>query len=70
MRAKFNHPWDLSPSEAVKLQKELALKVELKRPNAQFRFIAGIDCAPSADKTKYYSAVVVWDRRNYRISYW
>ncbi len=62
MRAKFNHPWDLSPSEAVKLQKELALKVELTRPNAHFRYIAGIDCAPSADKTKYYSAVVIWDR--------
>ncbi len=63
MEIAFNHSWDLSPSEAIKLQKILAQKVEICELNSP-RYICGIDCAPSSDKTYYFAAAVIWDILN------
>lgn len=62
MQIKFNHNWDLTPIEAVRLQKELASQVQITIPFKQnIRYIAGIDCAPSKDKNFYFAAAVIWD---------
>jgi deoxyribonuclease V len=62
MQPLIEHPWDVSISEAIALQKELAAKViitPLKINN--LRYIAGIDCAPSTDMSTYFAACVIWD---------
>lgn len=43
MQPALIHPWDLTPSEAVALQKELAAKVERTDRFGEVRYIAGID---------------------------
>jgi len=59
MQVKDLHSWNLSYSEAVKLQKRLACKVRLTPLKKQPRLIAGIDCAFSKDGKKIIAAVVV-----------
>ncbi|MFO0319855.1 MAG: endonuclease V, partial [Neisseriaceae bacterium] len=61
MKPVFEHDWDLTPSEAISLQKKLASKVEIASLTTNVRYVAGIDCAPSADMSKYFAAVVIWD---------
>ena len=59
----ISHSWDLTPSEAIALQKELAAKISVERPAQKARFIAGLDMAFSRDEAKCYAACVLWDRQ-------
>ncbi len=43
MKLALDHPWDLSPSEAVALQKELAGQIERTDRFGEVRHVAGID---------------------------
>lgn len=62
MKPAFNHPWNLTPSEAIHLQRMLATRIKITKPQGELRMIAGIDCAPSKDMKFYFSAVVLWDQ--------
>jgi len=53
------HDWDISFSDAIKLQKLLAQRVQLGRIRKKPEFIAGIDCAFTADKKRIIGCVVV-----------
>lgn len=65
MKPVLEHKWNLSVSEAISLQKELASMVKVIKPSINnIRYIAGIDCAPSADMHSYFAAAVIWDRQN------
>ena len=62
MKLAFNHSWDLSPKDAISLQKNLASRVLIgDYINSEIRYIGGVDCAPSADLSFYYAAAVIWD---------
>jgi deoxyribonuclease V len=55
------HEWNLPYSEAIKLQKKLASKVQFTAIRKVPKFIAGIDCAFSPDKKQIIGCVVVLD---------
>lgn len=61
MKSVFEHSWNLTPSEAISLQKGLADKVKIAKLTNNIRYIAGIDCAPSKDMSNYFAAAVIWD---------
>lgn len=59
------HSWDLSPSEAVQLQKRLAPKIKLKPLSGRkrLRFLAGVDMS-FPEKRRGLAAVVVFDAQS------
>lgn len=61
MKPVMNHAWDLSPTDAIALQKQLREKVTIQKPSHAMRYIAGIDCAPSKDYEFYFAAALIWD---------
>ena len=59
MQTKNLHNWNLSYSQAIALQKELAQKVQQIPLRNQPATIAGLDCALSMDNQSIIAAVVV-----------
>jgi deoxyribonuclease V len=59
------HGWDLTPGEAVVVQRELSSRVRRSRAPgltlARSRHIAGLDAAFSADGQSCIAGVVLWD---------
>lgn len=53
------HSWDLTPKEAIALQKELAPRVESRTPLTQCKLIAGADVSYQRFGTTFYGGVVV-----------
>ncbi len=53
------HSWDLTPTEAVQLQRELAGRIDLRLPLASPRLIAGADVSYNRFSPIMYGAVVV-----------
>lgn len=58
----ISHRWDISPKEAVGLQKELAGKVEVCALRGEPRTVAGADCA-FVDRREVLAAAVLCDAR-------
>lgn len=63
MEPKIKHRWDLTPKEAMELQRELARAVSLKDVLRwqDIKIVAGVDVAYSKISGKSYAAVVVFD---------
>ena len=55
------HSWELTPREAIALQRTLAFRVECSPLKAKPRWIAGLDAAFTADGRHCLAAVVLWD---------
>ncbi len=55
------HRWDLTPAQAVRLQRRLARQVRLESLDAIPHRIAGLDAAFSFDGRWCLAAVVLWD---------
>lgn len=53
------HSWDLTPTEAVALQRELAGKVDGRSPLTECRIIAGADVSYTRFSNVFYAGVVV-----------
>jgi deoxyribonuclease V len=53
------HSWDLSPAEAVALQKELAQRVETLTPLVECRLVAGADVSYNRFSDVMYAVVIV-----------
>lgn len=53
------HAWNLTPREAIALQKELAQQIDVRRPVKKCELIAGADCSSNRGSSKFYAAVVV-----------
>ncbi len=53
------HSWDLTPTEAVALQKELAGQVDVRTPLTHCELIAGADVSYNRFSSTFYAAVVV-----------
>jgi deoxyribonuclease V len=61
------HKWDLSYSQARKLQTQLAGRVEFKPIAGNPKLIAGLDCAFSRDGRKIIACVVVLTFPNFEL---
>lgn len=61
------HSWDLTPSEAIALQKKLADKIDVTRPLENCEWIAGADCSYNLRSPRHYAAVVVLSTRSWEV---
>lgn len=59
MRIHPLHRWDLSPAEAIALQRELAARVDAVSPLPRCRLIAGADVSYDRGSSRFYAGVVV-----------
>lgn len=59
MKIPTLHSWNLTPTEAVVLQRQLAAQVDVQRSLPKCDLIAGADCSYSRGSPKFYAAVVV-----------
>jgi deoxyribonuclease V len=59
MQIKNLHTWDLSYSQAIALQKQLAQQVQQTELKNKPKTIAGLDCALSPDKQRIVAAAIV-----------
>jgi deoxyribonuclease V len=53
------HPWEVSPSEAAALQRELAAKIDVRPPLARCELVAGADVSYNRFSNTIYAGVVV-----------
>jgi deoxyribonuclease V len=56
------HRWDLTPQQAIALQKELASQVKLTGKLEHCRYVAGADVAYTRSREQLIAAIVIWDR--------
>src|SRR5687768_16427832 len=61
------HSWNISPKEAVALQKSLASQVDVSKPLGEFRYVAGADVSFNRFSNIIYSGVVVLDVQTMKI---
>jgi deoxyribonuclease V len=59
MRIHPLHSWDLTPAEAVKIQRELAPRIETRTPLTKCELIAGADISYNRYSSRHYATVVV-----------
>jgi deoxyribonuclease V len=60
MHFKHLHTWDLTPTEAVQLQRDLAGQIDVRTPLKKWKTVAGADISyRKFDPTLYASVVVV-----------
>jgi deoxyribonuclease V len=53
------HSWDLTPPEAIALQRELAGRIDTRTPLTHCEFVAGADVSYNRFSPTFYAAVVV-----------
>lgn len=56
------HPWNLTPREAIRRQRQLAARVRMEPPDPPLRFLAGLDAAFAANGSVCVAAAVLWDQ--------
>lgn len=61
------HSWNVTPTEAVEIQRRLAASVVVAPLVRRPRLVAGIDCAVSPAHGRCYSTAVIWDMIEARI---
>ena len=61
------HPWDISPTEAIALQKELAARVVLQPLPSVCNLIAACDVSNDVGGDTLFAAIVVLDRRDFSV---
>ena len=59
MKIPHLHSWDLTPKQAIALQKELAGRIDMRPPLKKCELLAGADCSYNRFSPKLYGAVVV-----------
>ena len=57
------HRWDVTPTRAMAIQRELAGRLRLERPRRAPRLVAGIDVAFTRDGRSCIAGAVLWDLR-------
>lgn len=60
MRTKKLHRWDISPSEAKRLQERLSKRLKLRFPGIKVKRIAACDVSFSKDKNRARSCVAIF----------
>lgn len=67
MDIKPLHAWNLTPREAVVLQRKLAEQIDVNQPLKSCALIAGADCSYNRFSPKFYAAVVVLQTSDWSI---
>lgn len=67
MEVKLEHPWDMKPDEAEKLQRELREIVKEEQLKSEPKFIAGFDVSYSQGSNKLYAGVIVFSYPDFEI---
>ncbi|HOD82198.1 MAG: Endonuclease V [Planctomycetes bacterium ADurb.Bin126] len=62
----LDHPWDISPRQAIQLQRELASEVLVRKLEGPVRTVAGVDCA-YLGRTHILAVGVLCDARTMRM---
>jgi deoxyinosine 3'endonuclease (endonuclease V) len=57
MKATALHPWQVSPHEAIAIQKRLRAQVITENTLSEVHYIAGADISTSKDSPKAYAGV-------------
>jgi deoxyribonuclease V len=70
VQTKKLHSWNLSYSQAIALQKQLAQQVQQIELKTRPKTVAGLDCALSSDKKRIVAAVVVLTIPKSTQSFW
>ena len=65
--AGLQHDWDLSPKQAIALQRRLAEQIRVEPLAGEVRTVAGVDCALAAGGTKIAAAAVLCDAESMEI---
>lgn len=60
MEIRVLHSWDLSPSQAVELQRSLAEQVDVRSPLAAWDLVAAADVSYRKFDPQLFASVVVW----------
>jgi deoxyribonuclease V len=61
------HRWDLTPAEAVALQRELAGRVEPSPPLPRWDLVAGADVSYNRFSSTFYAGIVVLETRDWTV---
>jgi deoxyribonuclease V len=67
MKIKNLHNWDLTPKEAIALQKEMADQVIYSKFDKKIKTVAGLDCSFSKDKKNIIACLIVLSAENFEI---
>lgn len=67
MKIKSLHNWNITPKQAIELQKSLAKQVQVRPFDKKLKTIGGIDCSFSDDKKNIIACVVVLSSKNFEI---
>jgi deoxyribonuclease V len=67
MNIRSFHRWDLSQSEAVALQRELAAQVDASTPLSHWELVAGADVSFNRNDPTIYASVVVIRRPGFEV---
>ena len=63
----IRHRWDISPKDAIALQRKLAAAVRIEKLTAPVRIVAGTDCTLSRDGRDILAAAVLCDARSMEV---
>src|SRR5262245_42560127 len=58
---QLHHPWDLTPTGAIELQRTLVAQIRDTPLKSMPRIVAGADCAFSSDGKRVIAGWVNWD---------
>ncbi|MDP8221899.1 MAG: deoxyribonuclease V [Candidatus Lernaella stagnicola] len=67
MRPVFEHPWNLTPTEAVNLQRRLADRVVTTGEPAAIETVCGVDVSYDKTDDNFFAAVVVMNPRDFAV---
>lgn len=59
MKIHALHSWDLTPTQAVALQRELAQKIDVRSPLSHCELVAGADVSYNRYSDEFYAGIVV-----------
>ncbi len=61
------HPWNLTPKEAIALQKELAAKINTRKCLGKAKLVAGADVSYKRFSSLFHAGVVVFDASDWHL---
>jgi len=63
----IRHAWNVTPAQAVIIQKKLGSQVKRFWSGGPLRIVAGVDCAFSPDEKYCIAGVTLWDTKERKI---
>ncbi|MEN6384366.1 MAG: deoxyribonuclease V [Phycisphaerales bacterium] len=67
MKIKNLHNWEITPKEAIALQKKMAGSVIYSKFDKKINTVAGLDCSFSKDKKNIIACIIVLSAENFEI---